>query len=423
MFFGRIILKFLLCLYVLVGFFRADLHAQNLVTNPSFEERECLANNENPPFHYERTLNWSHAEFVQFFSSDGYCPNVELLNPGSEGIPEPISGTRFGQLFMGFPATYERISHIRTRNNLLLPLEGGKKYFFKMHRMLAPWSEYTTNYWEVVLFPNITEWGKGTSDIRLHPDAIYTTIIEPDNNFIDTSPEDWEVLESCFEADGGESILSFLFALPGDFDSPLIKINPDYKLTINQPFFSRNAFALFLEDVTIEAVPDEVTLSVEFCDNDRQRRLDKENFIIPEMALMTGTTYLWQDGNKELYRSMAGINFAELTVNMPCASFPVQVTVNEKACQEGVYLPQAFSPNKDGINDIFKPLGVLFEVSKFIIYDRYGGELYKGSGPDAGWDGTSRGYEMQPGVYTWMLEYTTEYNETKVISGEVLLRR
>lgn len=412
---------FLLSITVLISL---EVSSQNLLSNPSFEEKECKETNDTKTRYYERTLHWSDHDFAQFFSIDGDCPNVILLKDAHPRIPGPISGVRYGHYCAGFPAFRERLSHVNVKNQLKEPLKKDKKYFFRMYRMMAPWSEYTTNHWEVLLFPNFDEWIKARTDLRDHPNAIYTTVFEKNDQFLNTNPTNWEMIESCFTAQGGESILSFVYILPGDINSPHVKINPDYAPEIaNGGIDLRNAFAMFVEDAQLEEVVDELSLTVEFCDNDRKRKLTKENFHIPDMATMAGTTYLWQDGNKELFRSMAGINFATLTVNMPCASFPVNVTVTEKACQEGVYLPQAFSPNKDGINDIFKPLGILFEVSRFIIYDRYGGELYKGSGPDAGWDGTSRGYDVQPGVYTWMLEYTTEYNETKVISGEVLLRR
>ncbi len=401
--------------------------SQNLIVNPSFEDRECKSTNDLPTRYMERSLNWSEHEFVQFFSVNGFCPNADLLDTLLPRIPSPISGSTFGHYFIGFPAFVERLAHGNIRNELVEPLEKDKKYFFRMYRMLAPWSEFTVSQWEVVLFQSHSDWLQARDDIRDHPNVFYHSIIPPDTNFIETFPQNWEKYETCFVAQGGESILSFLYILPGENISSLVKRNPHYEI---QPGFgqskaTRNSFAIFMEDVQIEAVPDEVTVLVEFCDNDYVRKLDNSNFNVPDMVTMAGSTYLWQDGNQELYRSMAGINFATLTVNMPCATFPVNVRVTEKEClvHEGVYIPQAFSPNKDGINDVFKPLGRLFDIFRFTIYDRFGGELYSGSGPDSEWDGTSRGYEVQPGVYTWILEYKAENSEPKLISGEVLLKR
>ena len=76
-----------------------------------------------------------------------------------------------------------------------------------------------------------------------------------------------------------------------------------------------------------------------------------------------------------------------------------------------VFIPDAFTPNADGRNDIFHVFagtGVL-EIKTFIIYDRWGANLYEVNNiqpndPSFGWDGTFRGKEMQTGVYVYYIE-------------------
>src|SRR5690606_25631784 len=122
------------------------------------------------------------------FSVDGQCPKVVLLNNINPRIPGPVSGTTYGHYSGGFPAFRERLSHGMIKNFLIEPLKKDKKYFFKMHRMLAPWSEYTLNYWQVLLFPTFNEWNKARTDLRDHPDAVYTTVIPENGQFLETKP-------------------------------------------------------------------------------------------------------------------------------------------------------------------------------------------------------------------------------------------
>lgn len=56
-------------------------------------------------------------------------------------------------------------------------------------------------------------------------------------------------------------------------------------------------------------------------------------------------------------------------------------------------LPNAFSPNGDGINDIYKPKDGYRNIEEFhaYIYNRWGQKLYEWTDPATGWDGTYRG--------------------------------
>ena len=75
-----------------------------------------------------------------------------------------------------------------------------------------------------------------------------------------------------------------------------------------------------------------------------------------------------------------------------------------------VYLPTAFSPNGDGVNDTFRPyLGTRVRAQNMFlaIYDRWGGLVYETDDPAAaltGWDGTVGGRAGEIGVYTYVLE-------------------
>jgi gliding motility-associated-like protein len=79
-----------------------------------------------------------------------------------------------------------------------------------------------------------------------------------------------------------------------------------------------------------------------------------------------------------------------------------------------VYIPNAFSPNGDGSNEMFFP--VLRDVSRenytFNIFDRWGQLIFSAKSLESQWDGTFNGINCKDGVYVWKIKYTEESNGT-----------
>jgi gliding motility-associated-like protein len=68
-----------------------------------------------------------------------------------------------------------------------------------------------------------------------------------------------------------------------------------------------------------------------------------------------------------------------------------------------IFLPNAFTPNGDGINDYYKPIGAGMSTYEFEIYDRWGALVYKDTPESKGWDGTFRGKPAEAGEYIFRL--------------------
>ena len=92
--------------------------------------------------------------------------------------------------------------------------------------------------------------------------------------------------------------------------------------------------------------------------------------------------------------------------------------------EKSVYLPNAFSPNGDGLNDIFKVKLVGCKLSYFSIYDRYGKLVFYTSDEYKGWDGFTNGVRMPAGTYGWGVG-TSDVNGSNPATkyGSVLLIR
>jgi gliding motility-associated-like protein len=91
-----------------------------------------------------------------------------------------------------------------------------------------------------------------------------------------------------------------------------------------------------------------------------------------------------------------------------------------------IVLPTGFTPNADGINDIFTPLGLQARYARdyeMQVWNRWGEEVFRSNASSQGWDGTHKGVPAQTGVYAWMLKYKNVDNESKILKGNVTLIR
>ena len=97
-----------------------------------------------------------------------------------------------------------------------------------------------------------------------------------------------------------------------------------------------------------------------------------------------------------------------------------------------VFIPNLFTPNGDGNNDIFKAYGYGFEDNiEFKIYNRWNRVVYEAFTFDAlkniGWDGKFNGEDQPDGVYIWTLNATDLNGQTnpksELMKGTLLLNR
>ena len=76
-------------------------------------------------------------------------------------------------------------------------------------------------------------------------------------------------------------------------------------------------------------------------------------------------------------------------------------------CVSHYYIPTAFSPNADGVNDVFKPSLINFEDYEMAIFTRWGEKLFETTNINEGWDGTYKGETVQNGVYLYQIRFKT----------------
>ena len=99
----------------------------------------------------------------------------------------------------------------------------------------------------------------------------------------------------------------------------------------------------------------------------------------------------------------------------------LQVYVLKK---KGFYMPNAFTPNKDGQNDDIMPWLVdMKSLRRFSIYNRFGNLLFSTEKDGQGWDGTYKGVAVEAGSYVWLLQYVDTDGQLKMEKGSLMLVR
>jgi gliding motility-associated-like protein len=88
-----------------------------------------------------------------------------------------------------------------------------------------------------------------------------------------------------------------------------------------------------------------------------------------------------------------------------------------------VFIPNAFSPNKDGQNDKLYVRGPFIQSFVFRVYDRWGELVWETTNLSEGWDGTFRGKLLDPDVYDYYLQATCVGGLENIIKGNVTLIR
>ena len=91
------------------------------------------------------------------------------------------------------------------------------------------------------------------------------------------------------------------------------------------------------------------------------------------------------------------------------------------------YIPNTFTPNDDGINDVFIPLtlGVDVEEYNFWVFDRWGDLIFHSNNPQVGWDGRANNgaFPAQQDTYVWKVALMDLRENHRLYHGHVNLIR
>jgi gliding motility-associated-like protein len=142
-----------------------------------------------------------------------------------------------------------------------------------------------------------------------------------------------------------------------------------------------------------------------------------------------GVSYLWQDGSTNSYFDVTktGDYSVTLTDRYGCTKKnPIRVEVEDcNVCE--LYVPTAFTPNNDGLNDVFRVLpkckNLALQNFKLQIYNRWGQLVFSANDIQKSWDGRLKKREQENGAYAYYLEYRFKQNPVIKKTGTIELIR
>lgn len=321
--------------------------SQNLIPNSGFETYSALPNS---------VSQWSLCSQWTNCASTLASPDYFHLDGSMGGdLPEtPIAmvDPHEGSAVMGFAATGLKFEEYREYISvkLLSPLVVGNKYQF---------SFWFTNG-EINEFTNA---GLGTSDF-----GAYFSVIDPvqnNNEPIQATPQvkmntvlynrEWVQISFNFYADvAAEHITIGVFGADGDKTINIIEGE--------HPLIAY----YFIDDLLLEEIPDETNAHEEPGD----RPVDSDS--------------------------------DPLTGDIDPRPRPAEI-VSE--LEEMYFIPNAFTPDGDGINDVFRPVFPESYAYSVSIFDRWGNQIYWGSGQGSYWDGYTNGKRVPQDIYIWKIIY------------------
>jgi len=131
----------------------------------------------------------------------------------------------------------------------------------------------------------------------------------------------------------------------------------------------------------------------------------EEGFMVD--ATWPGGFYLWQDGSEQPSFEIAAIGtyWVRVTDEFGCLFTDTIKVVDD--CPGTVITPNVFTPNGDGVNDMFIPLldNVLPDNYSLTVYNRWGQKVFQSEILQNGWDGTTTGLPNPDGTYFWIVKF------------------
>ena len=148
-------------------------------------------------------------------------------------------------------------------------------------------------------------------------------------------------------------------------------------------------------------------------------KFDRNGQLIESISLGLSTTYQ-EDQSSNPYQY---IYYKISAVPFDIANGIVESNILEVIYRSKVAFPNAFTPDGDGLNDIFNFESRYIMAVNMIIYNRWGELVYQTTDVDKGWDGRANGKPAPIGTYIHHTELTDDMGITFIKSGEILLIR
>jgi gliding motility-associated-like protein len=139
-------------------------------------------------------------------------------------------------------------------------------------------------------------------------------------------------------------------------------------------------------------------------------------------VLNGSATYVWQDGSTDNFFTVDRAGIYKLTTYNECGSYSDSITITNGVCN--LIMPTAFTPNGDGLNDVFR-VKYPFTVKQFKmeIYNRWGEKVFESQNITDGWNGNFGNNQAIASIYVWVISFTDMSDEIHQLKGTITLIR
>jgi gliding motility-associated-like protein len=155
---------------------------------------------------------------------------------------------------------------------------------------------------------------------------------------------------------------------------------------------------------------------------DKETSLCKGQQLVINPIINNASDYKWQDGTTTLTYIVKDTGLYTISAENICGVTKDSILVHGGVCD--IFMPSAFSPNHDGVNDIFR-VRYPFPVASFSlnIFNRWGQKIFESRDISKGWDGTFNGQDVTAGGYVWFINVKYEDGRNENLKGTVILIR
>ncbi|HIB76416.1 MAG TPA: hypothetical protein EYN28_06460 [Flavobacteriales bacterium] len=128
-------------------------------------------------------------------------------------------------------------------------------------------------------------------------------------------------------------------------------------------------------------------------------------------------------GRSKAYYFVDDFSIRDLTSELQTNNFPYRGDSSDLfSLESSTFVPTAFSPNSDGLNDVFMPSLGSNRGALLRVFDRSGAMIWESAEEQPNWSGiTMAGGDARPGVYLWTLKVIVEDGSVEELSGPVTL--
>jgi gliding motility-associated-like protein len=212
-------------------------------------------------------------------------------------------------------------------------------------------------------------------------------------------------------------------------DNAILWETPDGASTESQYFATLPGIVTLTISNHCGVVSDEILIA--FDENEPVAILDPVSLCDGESITLDVTQsfnalYEWNTGSTSSVLQIVTPGNYSVSIITECytTESSVQVT-HSAACDPQIFIPNVFSPNGDGVNDVWEiqvDPALQFSGIECSVFDRWGNTVFYSASIPVEWDGHFNGKALQPGVYVYVVKFIRE-NDVQVLSGGLTLVR